>query len=89
MEEQRALVTLGNTYLDQAETATTVDEVARILSLTKKFFLDSLKVCEALRGVIDNKEELEMRSGVYINLSLYFDKMNQMEEANKYFRNRS
>lgn len=87
LEEQRALTTLGRTYLVQADNmsdrssppAVKAYENAR-LTLWK-----SLELCEKLQNEVDTSELNEMRARSMLNLGLTYEGLQDYEEAVRQF----
>ena len=73
MEEQRALATIGRTWFVHSDDVTNKDELEDCLLESQKAYLKSLAVCDKLRGTVSEKELLEMRSRLYLNLGHTYD----------------
>ncbi len=89
VEEQRALATLGRTYFvhSQSELEEGGEGGVRAAKLLKQASLEyhrSLDVCDKLVGQISNKEVLEMKSRLYLNLGLVYEIQSDTKEARKF-----
>jgi len=80
VEEQRALATLGRTsyiHSQSEEEQSRRDEedgrVSELLVLAGTHYLQSLGVCDRLVGQLSDRELLEMRSRLYLNLGLVYE----------------
>ncbi|KAK7498759.1 hypothetical protein BaRGS_00009851, partial [Batillaria attramentaria] len=87
VETQRALATLGRTYLCQAETQ---NQGMRISSLERaeKMFLKALDVCMSLKDTcgLSLTEQMAMRGRVYLNLGLVWDARGVEKETGDYLQ---
>ncbi|EDO37052.1 predicted protein, partial [Nematostella vectensis] len=87
VEQQRALATIGRTWFVHADSPVNDDqEVEESLVEAQKAFLLSLEICDALQedGNIPDKELLEMRSRLYLNLGLVYESRNDIQNARKF-----
>lgn len=82
-EEQRALATLGRTYFvySQSEEEGGKRNATDLLLKAEKQYLDSLDVCDKLVSLIPDKEVLEMRSRLYLNLGLVYEAQLDLQSA--------
>ena len=67
-EEQRALATIGRTFLYQAESLRDRDEYQNALQSAESAFLKSMAVCVKLQSTIDTKECMQMKARLLLNL---------------------
>uniref|UniRef100_A0A023EZT3 Putative ankyrin n=1 Tax=Triatoma infestans TaxID=30076 RepID=A0A023EZT3_TRIIF len=84
VEQQRALATIGRTYFLQAESCTELQVSSKDVSLTdaKKYFLQSLSICEQLDDeTVGMKQRMEMRLRLFLNLGLVLESQGQLEQA--------
>ena len=77
-EEQRALATLGRTFFIQSEEEQSKrheeeGRVSELLVMAGTHYLQSLEVCDRLVGQLSDRELLEMRSRLYLNLGLVYE----------------
>lgn len=47
-------------------------------------FLESLSICDQLREIVKEKELLEMRARLYLNLGLVYDNLKNKKKGMKY-----
>ena len=82
-EEQRALATLGRTYFvySQSEEERGKPYASDLLLKAEKHNLDSLDICDKLVGRVPDREILEMRSRLYLNLGLVYETQNDLKSA--------
>ena len=82
-EEQRALATLGRTYFvySQSEEERGKPNATDLLLKAEKQNLDSLDVCDKLVGRVPDREILEMRSRLYLNLGLVYETQSDLKSA--------
>ncbi|CAH1269884.1 TONSL [Branchiostoma lanceolatum] len=73
VEEQRALATLGRTYLLQADSLTGTEGATAALIKAQQAFLKSLDVCDLLRDVVPISDYNEMRARLFLNLGIVLD----------------
>ncbi|KAM9290585.1 tonsoku-like protein [Gastrophryne carolinensis] len=82
IEEQRALATLGRTYLYMCEGG---KEEAR--TPAEEAFLKSLAIVdERLEGKVSQRELSEMRARLFLNLGFLYDIMGLSEQCHAYIR---
>lgn len=84
VEEQRALATIGRTWFVHSDDAASTNEVEECLLESQKAYLKSLSVCDKLREYVSEKELLEMRSRLYLNLGLTYDTQNDSTRAKSF-----
>ena len=85
LEQQRALATLGRTYFVQSEDFTQDEKkFNKCLLQSQKAYLQSLEICNKLQNKIPDKEMLEMKARLYLNLGLTFEWKQDTEEALKF-----
>ncbi|XP_065671588.1 tonsoku-like protein isoform X2 [Hydra vulgaris] len=84
LEQQRALATLGRTYFIQTDCTSSQEETNRCLESSLKLFLESLELCDKLYGVVSEKEMLEMRARLYLNLGNVYDKKENSKDSLKF-----
>ena len=86
VEEQRALATLGRTYFVQSQSE--FDQCGRnskeIMTKATTEYLCSLDVCDKLIGHISDRELLEMKSRLYLNLGLVYESQGDTRNARKF-----
>ncbi|CAL4126179.1 unnamed protein product, partial [Meganyctiphanes norvegica] len=92
VEEQRALATVGRTYLLWADDSAFLGNESQRkskLENAKKAFLKSLGVCEKLsaRGLVKSQELAQMRSRLHLNLGIVVDNSGNSEQAKVFIRN--
>ncbi|XP_022094570.1 tonsoku-like protein [Acanthaster planci] len=75
VEEQRAQATIGRTFLIQGESMRQdhPNEAIHVLQKARESFLKSLEVCGLLKGVVSDKELMEMKARLYLNIGLVYD----------------
>ena len=85
LEQQRALATIGRTYFVQVESLTDQTEVKNSLKKSQAAYLKSLDLCNELQdhGSTD-REILEMRARLYLNLGLVYELKEDFTEALRY-----
>ncbi len=85
-EEQRALATLGRTYFvhSQSELEKGGEKVTKLLRQASLGYQRSLDVCDKLIGQISDREVLEMKSRLYLNLGLVYEIQSDTREARKF-----
>ena len=85
LEQQRALATIGRTYFVQVESLTDQTEVRTSLKKSQSAYLKSLDLCNELQdhGSTD-REILEMRARLYLNLGLVYELKEDFMEALRY-----
>ncbi|XP_057299968.1 tonsoku-like protein [Hydractinia symbiolongicarpus] len=84
LEQQRALATIGRTYFLQAENLTNKNEINNSLRHAQKSYLNSLDIANNLHDVTSDKEVLEMKARLYLNLGLIYDWEQDTDEALKF-----
>ena len=70
-EQQRALATIGRTYLYQAETLRDRDKSSGALQKAESAFLRSMALCAKLQSNIDIKDYMQMKARLLLNLGEY------------------
>ena len=84
-EEQRALATLGRTFFIQSQGEKGgSDRVNELLLEAGSHYLQSLDVCDKLIGHLSDRELLEMRSRLYLNLGLVYENQVCLTSAKKF-----
>ncbi len=85
-EEQRALATLGRTYFvhSQSELEKGGEKATKLLRQASLGYQRSLDVCDKLIGQISDREVLEMKSRLYLNLGLVYETRSDTKEARKF-----
>ena len=69
VEEQRALTTIGNTFLEQSNERTFCVKTRRGASMkAENVYLKSLEICDQLKETIDEKEFIDMKARNFYNL---------------------
>lgn len=90
VEEQRALATLGRTFFvhsqSELEAKKRKEEVDNLLLKSVDYYLSSLEVCDRLLGgvVLSDRELLEMRSRLYLNLGLVYENQKDLQSARQF-----
>ena len=84
VEEQRALATIGRTWFVHSDDAASSDEVEECLLESQTAYLKSLAVCDKLRETVSDKELLEMRSRLYLNLGLTYENQKDSSRAKSF-----
>ena len=74
VEEQRALATIGRTWFVYSGDAISAAEQDEYLLQSQTAYLDSLAVCDKLLGTVSEKDLLEMKSRLYLNLGLTYER---------------
>ncbi|XP_041422944.1 tonsoku-like protein isoform X2 [Xenopus laevis] len=83
VEEQRALATIGRTYLYMCDTGR-ADEAK---GPAEEAFLKSLAIVdEKLEGKVSVRELNEMRARLYLNLGLLYDQLKRTDKCSFYIR---
>ena len=77
VEEQRALATIGRTLF---QSAVSTSEMRK----AQTAFLESLSICDQLRDIVKEKELLEMRARLYLNLGLVYSNLKNQKKGIKY-----
>ena len=84
VEEQRALATIGRTWLVHSDDAINSDEVEEFLLEAQTAFLKSLDVCDKLHRSVSQKELLEMKSRLYLNLGIIYENQKDLCRAKNF-----
>ena len=87
IEEQRALATIGRTWFVYSDSVSDPDEVEESLLNAQAAYQDSLSVCDKLRDSVPEKELLQMRSRLYLNLGLIYDSRDDLPRSHKFMEN--
>ena len=77
MEEQRAFATIGRTWFMSANSSTDMQKA-------QSAYLESLSICDQLREIVKEKELLEMRARLYLNLGLVYNNLKNRKKGMKY-----
>ena len=77
MEEQRAFATIGRTWFMSATSSTDMQKA-------QSAYLESLSICDQLREIVKEKELLEMRARLYLNLGLVYNNLKNRKKGMKY-----
>ena len=88
-EEQRALATLGRTYYvhsqSELEGGDSPSRVAdKLLLRAEQHYLQALEACDGLTGELSDRELLEMRSRLYLNLGLVYEDQGDLTNARSF-----
>jgi len=88
-EEQRALATLGRTFYiysqsEQEKNYHDEDQTKELLLKAGSFYLQALEVCDKLTGSMSDREMLDMRSRLYMNLGLVYECRADLHSARKF-----
>ncbi|KAE8289982.1 Tonsoku-like protein NF-kappa-B inhibitor-like protein 2 [Larimichthys crocea] len=85
-EEQRALATIGRTYLFRYES----DQSRNSLEQAEDAFLKSLGIVEdRLKGTVSVQEVSEMKARLFLNLGLVCDHLGETKRCNDFIRRKS
>ena len=86
MEKQRALATLGRTSYLYSHSESEAKQT--LLRQAVDYYLSSQEVCDRLTGTreLSDKELLEMRSRLYLNLGLVCENMEELCAAKDYMQ---
>ena len=84
VEEQRALATIGRTWFVYLGSVTDPEEVEESQLEAQSAYLKSLSVCDKLRDSVPEKELLEMRSRLYLNLGLIYESKDDQARAHSF-----
>lgn len=68
VEEQRALATIGRTYLFQTDTERDKSMASAASRKAENSFVQSLEICEKLKSKVSNIEFIEMKTRLILNL---------------------
>ncbi|XP_077395947.1 tonsoku-like protein [Festucalex cinctus] len=82
IEEQRALATIGRTYLFCFES----DQSRESLKQAEDAFRKSLTIVDDLQETIPEREIHEMKAGVFLNLGLVCDHLGEPERCSEFIR---
>ena len=85
VEEQRSLATAGRMYYMWAEACSGEKRHAHLLE-AQQANLQSLEVCDRLQGAEDDREVLDMRCRVYLNLGLCYELQGDGEKGLKFMK---
>ncbi len=90
-EQQRALATLGRTFyvhsqseLESRNEGDGRSEEEELLLKAGSHYLQSLDLCDRLTGELSDKELLEMRSRLYLNLGLVYETKGDLKSGRKF-----
>ena len=86
VEEQRAWATIGRTLFVQSDSCDENSEREECLLKSQRAYLKSLSVCDKLRDLVTEKEILEMRARLYLNLGLVYEWRNDLDEAERFIK---
>ena len=77
------MATLGRTYFvySQSEEEKGKPNATDLLIKAEKNYIDSLDVCNKLVSLVSDKEVLEMRSRLYMNLGLVYETRMELQSA--------
>lgn len=77
------MATLGRTYFvySQSEEEKGKPNTTDLLNKAEKNYNDSLEVCNKLVSLVSDKEVLEMRSRLYLNLGLVYETRMELQSA--------
>ncbi|XP_041376407.1 tonsoku-like protein isoform X2 [Gigantopelta aegis] len=84
LEEQRALATIGRTYLCQSESVGNCSQDT--LRKAENAFLEAAEVCERLKSGIKNEEYQEMKARLFLNLGLVHDAKGDVRQSSEYMK---
>ena len=76
VEQQRAYATIGRTWFQSAQSSSDMMKA-------QNAFLESLSICDQLREIVKDKELLEMRARLYLNLGLVYHNLNSKAKGRK------
>ncbi|XP_065828134.1 tonsoku-like protein isoform X2 [Oscarella lobularis] len=80
-EQQRAFATIGRTYFVWSQDG----DSEKVLD-AKRAYLDSWDLCGRLVGEVTDKELIEMKARLYLNLGLVFDAMENVKRAKQFVK---
>ncbi|CAC5396682.1 NFKBIL2 [Mytilus coruscus] len=86
LEEQRALATIGRTYLFQCDSARGKQNIVKASKQAEEAFCKSLTACENLKQEVKNVEYMEMKARLYLNLGLVFDGRGDTRQCAEYMK---
>lgn len=78
------MATIGRTWFVHSDDAASNDEVEECLLESQTAYLKSLAVCDKLRETVSEKELLEMRSRLYLNLGLTYENQKDSSRAKSF-----
>ncbi|XP_037097712.1 tonsoku-like protein [Syngnathus acus] len=81
-EEQRALATIGRTYLFCFES----DQSRKSLKEAEDAFRKSLNIVDDLQGTVPEREIHEMKARLFLNLGLVYDHLGEPERCSEFIR---
>eukprot|EP00794_Sanderia_malayensis_P018758 gene18758-20649_t len=84
VEEQRALATIGRTLFVQSDDCEREIDRERCLSESQDAYLKSLALCDSLRNTVSDKEILEMKARLCLNLGLVYEWRNNLNQAERF-----
>ncbi|XP_051942316.1 tonsoku-like protein [Hippocampus zosterae] len=82
IEEQRALATIGRTYLFCFES----DQSRKSLEQAEDAFRKSLAIVDDLKGTVPEREIHEMKARLFLNLGLVCDHLGEPERCSEFIR---
>ncbi len=90
-EEQRALATLGRTYYVYSQSVLEREgnspaRVDELLVRAGHHYLQALDTCDKLTGDLSDREMLEMRSRLYLNLGLVYEDKGNLTSAREFMK---
>ncbi|XP_071174589.1 tonsoku-like protein [Mytilus edulis] len=86
LEEQRALATIGRTYLFQCDSARGKQNIVKASKQAEEAFCKSLTACENLKQEVKNVEYMEMKARLFLNLGLVFDGRGDTRQCAEYMK---
>jgi NF-kappa-B inhibitor-like protein 2 len=78
LEEQRALATIGRTFLFQCDSARGKQNIVKASRHAEEAFCKSLTVCENLKQEVKNVEYMETKARLFLNLGMRYNMSNFM-----------
>ncbi|XP_053390482.1 tonsoku-like protein, partial [Mercenaria mercenaria] len=85
VEKQRALTTIGNTFLEQSNERSFSMKTRRGASKkAENVYLKSLEICDQLKATIDEKEFIDMKARNFYNLGLVYDGLEDSDTSRQY-----
>ncbi len=84
VEEQRAYATIGRTLFVQSDNCESEIEREKCLVESQEAYLSSLALSDKLKGEVFEKEILEMKARLCLNLGLVFEWRNNFDQAEKF-----
>lgn len=80
VEQQRALATIGRTlFMCSEQRNSEIKQQHLVESL--KAYLSSLEVCDQLDDIVGNRELLEMKGRLFLNIGLVYEAQDDMRQA--------